>query len=98
MARAKYDGMIEAVRYAVDGTIDVVRMYERRGATFSDRILLNRAKLLERLKMGEKFVTGQRQEFLASTFETTKVVQLLGDVIATAPTSGRDWLEEVPFF
>jgi len=38
-----------------DGQIALVRAYERRGVTFSDRVLLDRATLLERLKNGKKF-------------------------------------------
>jgi len=34
MAQAKYDGVIEAVRYAPAGRISLVRAYERRGPTF----------------------------------------------------------------
>ena len=37
----KVDGVVEAVRYR-DGQIEVVRAYERRGAAFSDRLLLTR--------------------------------------------------------
>jgi hypothetical protein len=98
MAKIKFDGLIEAVRYAPDGKIDLVRAYERRGATFSDHILINRARLVERLQKGEKFVTGQRKEFMGSTFESARPVQLNGDVISTAIASSRDLLEEVPVF
>ena len=47
----KFDGIIEAVRYK-NGQIVTVRAYERRGATFSDRLLIERKDLLERLKTG----------------------------------------------
>jgi hypothetical protein len=98
MARMKYDGVIEAVRYAADGKIELVRAYERRGATFSDCVLLDRPTLAARLKNGEKFITGQRTERLGSTFETAKNVQLRGEVISTGQKSERDLLEEVPLF
>ena len=98
MAKIKFDGMIEAVRYAPDGKIDLVRAYERRGATFSDHILINRAKLVERLQKGEKFVTGQRKEFMGSTFETNKPVHLSVDVISTGTSGNHDLLEDVPIF
>ena len=49
----KFDGVIEAVRYK-DGQIDVVRAFERRGAAFSDRIMIDRKELLERLKEGKE--------------------------------------------
>jgi hypothetical protein len=96
MAKMKFDGVIEAVRYAPDGKIELVRAYERRGSTFSDIILIDRANLVTRLKNGQKFVTGNRKEFLGSTFETTKTVRLSGDVITTGSDNSRDRLEEVP--
>ena len=96
MAKLKFDGLIEAVRYAPDGKIELVRAYERRGSTYSDSILINRANLIKRLQSGEKFVTGARKEFLGSTFEVVKTVRLNGDVIITGSDSNRDQLEEVP--
>ena len=96
MAKPKFDGMIEAVRYASDGKIVLVRAYERRGAIFSDHILINRADLVIRLKNGEKFVTGQRTKFLGGTFGATKAVRLDGNVITTGSNTSRDMLEEVP--
>ncbi len=97
----KFDGVIEAVRYK-GGRIDVVRAYERRGPTFSDWILLDRKTLIERLQQGRRFVTGQRREFLASTFETGKDVILDGQdgkqVVTTRPQTEQDLLEGVPAF
>ncbi len=98
----KFDIVIEAVRYK-NGKIELVRGYERRGATFSDRILLDRKTLLERLKEGKRFVTGQRREYLASTFEVGKPVKLVsGDsrqvVVTTLPDAEHDDLEGVPSF
>ncbi len=97
----KFDGVIEAVRYK-GGKIDVVRAYERRGATFSDHVLLDRKTLVERLQKGRRFVTGQRQEYLASTFDVGKAVGLEGEdggqVVTTRPKSGQDLLEGVPDF
>ena len=96
MANKKFDGMIEAVRYGLDGKIELVRAYERRGATFSDVILISRDNLVARLKKGEKFVTGSRKEFLGSTFNTGKFVKLNGEVITTGDSATRDQLDEVP--
>ncbi|HUI87508.1 MAG TPA: hypothetical protein VLX61_02160 [Anaerolineales bacterium] len=97
----KFDGVIEAVRYK-GGKIDVVRAYERRGATFSDLVLLSRKMLIERIQGGKRFVTGQRREFMASTFEIGKSVNLLGTdgtrIITTHDQSERDELENVPAF
>jgi len=98
---SKFDGIIEAVRYK-NGRIDIVRLYERRGATFSDRMLLDRKTLAERVKSGKRFVTGQRKEYLASTFEIGKPVELSGDgdkqVLTTRSGADQDELEEVPRF
>ena len=67
MAKKKFDGVIEAVHYK-NGQIVTVRAYERRGSAFSDRVLIDRKDLLERIKNGKLFVIGARQEFLAGTF------------------------------
>ncbi|MBI1794484.1 MAG: hypothetical protein HYR70_09855 [Chloroflexi bacterium] len=97
----KFDGVIEAVRYK-GGKIDVVRAYERRGATFSDRVVLDRKTLLERLTKGKRFVTGQRREFWASTFEIGKQVKAAGkeakQFVATRADADHDELEGVPAF
>ncbi len=97
----KFDGVIEAVRYK-DGQIEEVRAFERRGAAFSDRVLIPREKLLERLKDGKKFVVGQRKEFLAGTFETGKPIQLVSrggrELISTRSDAERDELEQAPVF
>ncbi|MGE5249411.1 MAG: hypothetical protein ACM3QS_04280, partial [Bacteroidota bacterium] len=66
MALKKFDGVIEAVHFT-DGQVTAVRAFERRGATFSDRVILTRAQLVDRLKNGRKFVTGRRRELWAST-------------------------------
>jgi hypothetical protein len=98
----KFDGVIEAVRYK-DGQIEVVRMYERRGAAFSDRILVPRHELLERLKKGQKIVIGQRRKFLAGTFDVQdKPVQVINrdgkEIITTNPDADHNELEHAPLF
>jgi hypothetical protein len=97
----QYDGIIEAVRYK-NGQIVLVRAYERRGASFSDRVLIERKELLERLKNGTRFLTGKRREFLAGTFEEGKPVKLVHRAgkgfISTREDADRDELEQVPVF
>jgi uncharacterized protein YjhX (UPF0386 family) len=93
----KFDGVIEAVRYK-NGQIVMVRAYERRGASFSDHLLINRRDLLERLKSGKKFVTGSRTELMASTFEAGKAVQDGKEFISTRDAADRDELEQAPVF
>ena len=97
----KFDVMIEAVRYK-NGQILTARAYERRGATFSDRVLLDRKTLVDRIKQKKKVVTGWRKEFWASTFEVGKPVRLTAkdgkEVLSTKPDANQDELEGVPFF
>jgi hypothetical protein len=97
----KIDGVIEAVRYK-NGQIMMVRAYERRGATFSDRVLLDRKTLLDRLQKGQQFVTGSREEFRASTFKVGKSVIVLNqdnhELLSTSANATRDELEETPVF
>jgi len=98
MARAKFDILIETVRYALNGKIETARVFERRGAAFSDQFLMPRETLLGKLNDGKKCVTGQRKQFLAGTFETDKTVQVSGGFITTGSQADRDILENVPIF
>ena len=95
------DGVIEAVRYK-NGQIVAVRAYERRGATYSDRLMLDRKTLLERLQKGQQFVSGSRQDLMASTFSLAKPIKLRQaddrEFIATAENAAKDELENVPLF
>ncbi len=97
----KIDGVIEAVRYK-NGQITLVRAYQGRGATFSDRVLVDRKTLLERLQKGQNYVTGSREELNASTFKLGKPVMILNqgdyELLATSEKATRDELEKVPFF
>jgi hypothetical protein len=98
----KFDGVIEAVHYK-NGQIAVVRVFERRGAAFSDRILVPRKELLERLKKGQKLVIGKRKELMAGTFDVhEKPVQVLNrdgkEIISTNSNADHDELEQAPFF
>jgi len=97
----KFDGIIEAVHYK-NGQIVTVRAYERRGASFSDRVLIERKDLLERIKSGKKFLTGTRKEFWAGTFEEGKPVQVINrdgkDLISTRNEAEHDELEQVPVY
>jgi hypothetical protein len=103
MAPKKFDGLVEVVRYLPSGLIDRVRVYERRGPTYTDLMLLNRAEFLDRLKDGKKFVTGRRVPMLSSTFEVdgpVKLVKTSGGEFITAGDAGdsRDDLKGTPLF
>ncbi len=101
MAAKKFDGIVEAVHYGSDGQVEWVRVYERRGPTFTDRIILHRPELVARLKAGKHFVGGQRIATMASTFTTTRPVKLVskdgkefladGDELLT-----KDQLKDIP--
>lgn len=89
----KFDGVIEAVRYGPDGRLQTARIYERRGPTWSDVLLISRDELIRRLKAGQRFVTGARKPFLASTFEVKSPVRLAGADGAEALLSGSEQAE-----
>lgn len=97
----KIDGVIEAARYK-NGQIVQVRVYERRGFTYSDRIIIDRKTLAERLENGKHFVTGSREELKASTFNVGKPVFLTGEngqsFVSTREGATADELEGVPVF
>lgn len=97
----KFDGIIEAVHYK-NGQIVTLRGYERRGATFSDRVLIDRKKFVERIKSGKLYMTGSRKEFKASTFEQGQPVKVISrggkDFISTRDETDHDELEQVPVF
>jgi len=95
----KFDGVIEAVRYK-NKQIILVRAYERRGATFSDSVLIDRKTLLDRLRQGKQFVVGTRERLRASTFKLGQNVLLVrendNEWIATRSDAAMDSLEGTP--
>ena len=98
----KFVGIIEAVRYK-NGQIEVVRAFERRGAALSDRLLIPRSELLNRLRKGLRFTVGKRKEHLAGSFDfqdkPLQVVERNGqEVIATHANAEHDELENAPVF
>ena len=99
MARIKIDGVIEAVRYTPNGKINMVRSYQRRGAVWSDHVLLSRPELVAQLQNGKRFVTGARKKDLGSVFETGASVNLADDHIFTdGQATVREFLAGVPIF
>lgn len=78
MAKKQYDGVIEAVHYGDDGQVDWARGYLRKGEVWSDRLVLRRAALIDALKQGRKFFSGQRREGLAGMFDVTEQLRLVG--------------------
>lgn len=76
MENVKSDYVIEAVHYQSDGWIDYVRLYERRGSSYSDCVLRKREKLVQILKSRKVVHTGRRISGLASTFQLDSQVKL----------------------
>lgn len=100
LSRPKYEGVIDAVHYLADGQVDWVRVFERRGPTWSDRVLLDRGALIERMKAGKRFYTGRRIEFHAGEFEVGAPLKLIsngsGNVLVTGDIkSSQDQLAGV---
>ncbi|OGO40957.1 MAG: hypothetical protein A2W36_00865 [Chloroflexi bacterium RBG_16_58_14] len=85
MAKRKFDGVVECVRYKPNGEVDWVRAYERRGAIFTDHLLIKREALIQKLKSGKKFVAGSRVKLMASTFE-------IGDLLRVIDVGGKEFL------
>jgi len=97
----KVDGVIEAAHFTSDGKLAWVRAYERRGPTWSDVVLLDRAALVQRLKKRKRFYVGTRREFLASEFELKEPLRLVEFYRGEALVVGRgedrqDRLEGIP--
>jgi len=100
---SRFDVVIEAVRYNEDGSLKTARIYERRGPTWSDRLLISRQELLERLKKGQKVVIGVRKPYLASTFEVFGNVRLVNHngrevLISGDSEAPQDSLPQAPLF
>ena len=68
--------------------IDWVRAYERRGATYSDVVLLKREELIRKIQSGRKFASGRRVPNLAGTFTALEPVRLEGSGEATYVVCG----------
>ena len=101
MAKSKYDGVIQAVRYDEEGKVLWVRAFLRRGPIWSDHIHLDRSELIEKIKSGMQVVTGKRLPYYGSTFETFKpvnVVKVNGhEILLAGDGKGKsDYLEGVP--
>ncbi len=102
MAQKKFDGVIEAVHYTPEGSLAWVRAYERRGPTFSDLVLIDRAELIKHMKAGKKYVLGHRILYRASDFEVSQALSLAQKdgheflILENAPQDGKDNLKGAP--
>lgn len=96
-----YDGVVVAVRYNPQGNIDWVRAFERHGFVFSDRMMLKRNELVEQLKAGKVFKTGERLIYQGNDFEIKEDVRWIekngdGVIIAGQDSSDHDSLGKLP--
>lgn len=103
MTQNKFDYLVEAIHLDAAGKLENVRLYERRGPSFSDRIIISREQLVRQLKAGKKVVAGSRQAYLASTFSLTGDIMLSGSkdspvlVLGEEPAN-EDSLPGIPIF
>jgi len=103
MTQIKFDYLIEAVHYSAAGDLEKIRVYEKRGPSFSDRIIVDRETLVNVLASGKKVVSGSRLPYLASTFNVTGELQLAGPkespiLVMSEEASVRDSLPGIPVF
>jgi hypothetical protein len=102
-----YDGVVVAVRYTPQGQIDWVRAFERHGFVFTDRMMMNRDELVERLKAGKVFKTGERLIYQGNDFEVKEDILWIkksgdgtdndnGVIVAGQGSSDRDSLGQLP--
>lgn len=103
MAKNKYDAVLEAMRVDKDGQLELARIYERKGVIFSDYFLEDRDQFIQRLKSGQKILTGKRQYKMGSVFDTGEEVRVVSsngkDVLVVGSESGnQDLLSAVPRF
>lgn len=101
MPKQRIDGVIEAVHLTREGMIDWVRVYIRRGDTYTDRVILMRSDLIDKIQSGDRIFIGQRTPLLASTFHLDQQVNVIKadgkELISTIETSlGHDRQNRVP--
>ena len=94
--------MVDAGHIGPDGELLWVRAYERRGPTWSDLVLLDRASLVRRLQAGKRFFIGKRRGQLASEFELSAPIRLSRDkkkpaiLVGVSGKSEKDQIEALP--
>lgn len=100
--KSKFDGVVEAVHFDEGGSVKWVRAYVRRGPTFSDRVIIPRLELIEQIKSGKSFLVGKRIPQLASTFDVSNPLRVIGnnnqEVLVYGPQekAEQDSLDGVP--
>lgn len=93
----KIKGVIDAVHYLTNGKIGFVRLYERRGAVWSDHLIVNRDDLVASIRTGNKYATGKRKNYLGSSLVIDSEIMINHDWISTEDNiSACDQLLGVP--
>ena len=103
MAKIKFDGILTAVRLDETGELLTARIFERRGVIFSDHFLIDRDDLINRIKKGQKFLTGIRQYKMGSSFDTGEAVRVVSSkgkemLVVGSGETDKDNLRSVPQF
>ena len=96
-----YDGVVVAVRYTPKGETDWVRAFERHGFVFTDRMMMGREELVERLKDGKVFKTGERLIYHGNDFDVKEDIHWIekngdGIIVAGQSSADRDSLGPLP--
>lgn len=103
MQNSKADLVIECVRYLSSGVIDSVRLYERRGSAYSDRVIYSRQQLMQALTQKKRIFTGQRLAGKAGSFDLLLPVILCGSstdpiITTSVEATDHDHLQDLPLF
>ncbi len=77
MSKINYDGVLEAAHFKPDGQLDWVRVYQRMGPIFTDRIILSRQAFVEQLEHGTRYMVGERILNMGGKFNVSQPVRLL---------------------
>jgi hypothetical protein len=97
MANKKIDGVVEAIHYRQDGSIDSLRVYVRKGAIWPDHILINRSEFIQLLEKKCHFFIGSREQYQGNTFQTShQVFYLNGFIVTDTHNAIRDFLSGTP--
>lgn len=102
MIRKKpYDGVVVAARYSLQGEIEWVRAFERHGFVFSDLVMMDRKTLVENLRDGKRYKTGERMTYWGNDFKINEDICLIESdggsvIIAGGTSSNQDFLGSLP--
>jgi len=99
--KKSYDGVVVAARYTPQGVIEWVRAFERHGFVFSDRMLMDRETLAEKLRAGKRFKTGERIIYQGNDFKINEDIHLIENddsnvIIVGETSSNQDSLGYIP--